>query len=220
MNFLQLCQAVRSECGEAGIGPTDVVSQTGVLGDIVRWVNQEYLALQGNGLVWKWLRKELTLTLSIGVRNYTPGVAPWNTPAEAAEIRAFDDRFCWLLNGTVRHPVRVFDTATFDRRFPTNTNTGIPAALCVREDGTVRLNVAPDQAYTIEAKILRAPQTLAASTDVPRMKAEYHDVLVMMATIRYATKRGDDTLLARTRDALRPRYTQLALTETEPIEFR
>ena len=50
MNFLSLCQRLRSEARIPGTGPSSVTGQTGELAKIVEWITTAYEDIQANHL--------------------------------------------------------------------------------------------------------------------------------------------------------------------------
>lgn len=72
MNFLQLCNRLRLECGVSGADLTSVASQTGEPGRLVAWVNSAWLDIQNTRTDWQWMRTTATFPTATGQPTYTP----------------------------------------------------------------------------------------------------------------------------------------------------
>jgi len=66
MDFLQLVQRTRRECGVAGSGPSTTASQTGELAKLVEWVQQSWVEIQEEQPDWGFLRNPVSFLTQYG----------------------------------------------------------------------------------------------------------------------------------------------------------
>ena len=59
MNYLQLCNRLRTNVGIVGVDMTSVTGQTGELQRVTQWVNEAWMDLQAMRQDWMWLRKSV-----------------------------------------------------------------------------------------------------------------------------------------------------------------
>lgn len=189
MNFLQLCQRVRSESGVSSGGPAAVEGQTGMLARLVTWVAEEWVSLQGRE-DWRFLWRRETPTL-------TPGLADYD--GAALGVPALGRIFA-------RKVYMVHPVTGARQRIGWCSPQGLPAQVAqagpprrfTRDpDGKLRFFPAPDLAYGLVLEHLRTPQVLSSNQDVPIIpRADLHAAIVWPALERYARHVGDGTLLA------------------------
>lgn len=72
MNFLQLVNRTRQNCGISSTDLTTVLSQTGENKRIINWVNESWLDIQAMRQDWLWLRKDFSFQTVAGQIAYTP----------------------------------------------------------------------------------------------------------------------------------------------------
>ena len=75
MNFLQLVQSLRQECGVSGSGPSSTVSQSGEAKRLVDWINAAWLEIQGLHDTWFFMRSTFSFQTVAGTGDYTPTAA-------------------------------------------------------------------------------------------------------------------------------------------------
>ena len=56
--FLELCQETRRLSGIQGTGPVDVTTAVGIELDIVNYVKNAWIDIQGHPKNWKWMRRD------------------------------------------------------------------------------------------------------------------------------------------------------------------
>ncbi len=72
MNFLQIVNRVRQNCGVASADLTTVIAQSGENQRIINWVNESWLDIQAMKQDWLWSRKEFAFPTVAGQTAYTP----------------------------------------------------------------------------------------------------------------------------------------------------
>ena len=195
MNFLEIGQKIRSQTG-LGSGPTTMVGQTGQLARVVEWADDSYTEIQNmHGGLWRWLRREFTLSTSASDSSYAFGDC---TDVDAGTaITRFKS---WRVHDYVDRP-RIYLTSsgvateTYLTYLPWDSfkliykigteQTGFPAHISVDPQNNLRLGPTPNAVYTITGDFYRSAQTLSENTDTPEMPADYHMLIVYHAMEHY-----------------------------------
>ncbi len=179
--FLQLCQDIARDSGSvSGVRPTTVVSQTGLLFQIVRWVNDAWLKIQNDRDHWEWMRSSWQGSAEVGSNMYSPtGLG-------------ITDHGRWLLDSPGYFPTTVFldDAANeglltfisyneWRTRYGRGLQTsGRPEFYSISPNGRLLVGPTPDDEYTFKGEYFTVPQSLSADSDVPAgLPARYHDVI-------------------------------------------
>ena len=211
MNFLQLCQRVRSESGVSSGGPAAVSGQTGMLARIVSWVADEWALMQGED-DWKFLWRRETPTLQVGLAAYD------GTALGVPTLGRIYARKLYLVHPTTSVKTRIgYKSPEWIQAHL--AQSGPPRWFTRDPDGTVRFFPTPDLAYGLVLEHLRAPQVLAENTEKPIVPEEHlHVALVWPALERYARHVGDSVLLANAIAAGRESKSRLADVHAPKID--
>lgn len=175
MNFLQLCQRLRQEAGEAGTGPVSVLNQVGRMAQLVSWVQQAWIDIQAVHPSWGFLWAQGSFSTAASTTTYTP----------AADFKTFyvdkdgDRVYC---NGT-RLIYVPFEEA---RAHMLLTTTGKPTHYTLLPTKQFRPFPNPDGVYAITFDYHTRPVTLAADSDTPAIHSELHMAIVHRAKIDHA----------------------------------
>jgi len=186
MNFLQLVQRLRQECGvSAGTtaaAPSTTVNQNGEMRRLVDWINAGWLDLQTRHDDWLWMRAGFTLPTVSGTHTYT---------AADASITDFRE---WSLDSLKVYTVSTTDeTELFYVSYEEFRScymlgqiaSGRPAYFTVTPDRSLRFYPTPDAAYTVYGDYQRMASEMSADTDIPSIPTEYHLAIVYRAMIKY-----------------------------------
>lgn len=77
MTFLELCQRLRAECQDLGVGPVAVTGQTGKMLGYVNAIQESWLKLQMGRNDWTWLQGATPTPLqTLKADNDEPFIAP------------------------------------------------------------------------------------------------------------------------------------------------
>ena len=192
MNFLQLCQRLRSEAGIAGVGPSTVINQSGELGRIVNHIQDAYEDIQNKHDDWSFLRNDFSFNCVIGTQNYAQStvanLSNWKKDSFRLYLTTINDEQ-WI---------RYMEWDLFrDSRLygPISTTTGRPIDFTVKPDKSLSVWPIPDNTYTIRGEYYRIPYVLSVDADVPIFD-RYHMAIVFNALMRYAAFVSDPTLYA------------------------
>lgn len=209
--YLQLCQALKRECGIAGptATPATVVGQTGVLEKVVNWVDASHRDIQLKSATWRWMRKPFTLATVPGTDAYAYGTCT-DVEATGAIARfsswwAQDTDFpftCYLPADGIGTQQRLIylPLARFNALYrfgPQQLLTGRPVHVSVDNSDRLLFGPNPDAIYTIGGEFQRGPQILTADSDTPDMPDRFQDLIVYYAMQRYAANAVAAEVLAR-----------------------
>jgi hypothetical protein len=199
MNFLALCQRLRSEAGVAGSGPAAVTGQTGELLRLVNWVKDAYRDIQDRRDDWEFLRLDFTFSASVvGGATYAKtsvsNLANWKHDQR--------DSFRCYLTATGENDEQWLTFEDWDkfratRLFGANrSNTGRPLYFSIKPNKSIVLWPAPDATYTIAGEYFRTAAEFSADADEPLFD-RHHMAIVYNALMRYAAYVGEPSLYAR-----------------------
>ena len=207
--YLQLCQNTARECGVAqgGTYPTAVTSQVGILNKITYWVKDSWLEIQGRPVDWRWMRVGFTLdtTASDGVYAYGDVTDILTTAAIARFSRwrvndPDDPAKCFLTSSGVgtQYWLSYLDWDYFKAIYRIGTQTeGPPAHISVDPQNNLVLGPVPDAIYTITGDYQRGFQELAADGDTPDMPAQWQNLIVYEAMMKYGMDQASPEITTR-----------------------
>jgi hypothetical protein len=192
--FLELAQKVASESGTVPARtttalPTTVVSQVGRLGRIVRWTNDAWRSIQNSRAQWRWMRGELSGTISSGTQRYLYSALGAGSPTRFAEwiVRGEDETrwSCYKTSTGVSDegPLNFLDWDTFYETQlrgtpPTNSR---PQFFSIDDTDRLVFSPTPDATYTVRGWYRKDVQELSANSDTPEMPARFHDLILWEA---------------------------------------
>lgn len=192
MNFLALCQTLRSECGLSGTGPATTAGQTGEMLRLVNWINAAYMDIQAAHQDWEFLRKSFTLaTLGSSGGSLKTSYAP------VADI-GLSDFGMWC-----KKTFRVYSTAagTNSETFLTDEDyeawrnvylfgaqrsvANRPFVVAIAPSKALCFGPHADTGYTVVGDYYMAPQPLVNDTDIPILPTQFHMMIVYRAMMFY-----------------------------------
>jgi len=74
MNYLQLCNRLRTAVGISGADMVSVTGQSGEARQVTQWINEAWMDLQATRQDWNWLRKSVAFPTVSNRVNYTPAM--------------------------------------------------------------------------------------------------------------------------------------------------
>jgi hypothetical protein len=167
MTFLELVQALHSEVGAAGAGPSTVVNQVKENARLVNWIKRADLRVQNKWINWKFLRAEFT------TNNVTSaGVATLSAPAI---LKTWDlDTFKILYPGDTEYSD--IDVVEYEetKGEVLTTSQGAPSRVIIMPDNSLKFDPVPDGVYTVQADFYMKPVALVNNTDISAIPEEYH----------------------------------------------
>jgi hypothetical protein len=201
MNFLQLAQSLRQECGVSGSGPSSTVSQTGEAKRLVDWINAAWLEIQGLHDTWHFMRDTFSFQTVAGTGDYTPTAAGlsdhryWfkdTLRTYKTALGLADEQ--WL----IEWEYQVFrNTYRFGLQ---TTQQGRPVVFAEKPmDKALMLGSVPDDVYTVVGEYQKKPTQLSGDTDTPEMPEHLHQVIVYKAMEYYGLFESAPEVLSRAR---------------------
>ena len=187
MTFLELCQRLRSEAGQAGSGPTTVVSQTYELLRTVNWIKTAYEDIQNLHAEWNFLRADLTFQTVASDNTYpiadisTTEYGEWNQESfrsyKTSSGVAGEQFMEWL------------DWPDFRDKYVIGSNRtleGNPRYIAQKPDTSLIVFPTPDAAYTINGEYFKRAQVMSVDADEPLIPTKFHMIIVWRALMFYA----------------------------------
>lgn len=200
MTFLQLCQMTHRYLGIGdqlpGTAPTTVVGQTGVLSEIVQWVQDAYAKVQREQPFWDFLIKSSTWQLStaaaitapatiVGIISDYSRLVPMTDNRGNRYILANDlflTRAAWPV-----YYEKYEDFRGYRDRAP--IPTGQPTVFTMEPDQSLHLYPTPDATYRFNFNYRRTLGTLAADADTPILPSQFHEAIAWRAVMLWAIQR-------------------------------
>jgi hypothetical protein len=224
-----LCQTVhkklRADKNLPGSAPTSTTSQTGLLGEIVTFVDDAYEAIQQLLETWNWRRLQGTFNTTASTRSYSTATIQSSLPTFDILLpmngQYGDQRYilCHLTSTGVGDQTPVFfrPYEVWRGYFDQGTRpTGKPTHFTFRPDGTLELDPTPDAIYTLTFDYRRTLHALAADGDEPIIPAKFQDAIVWGAILEYCATRDNVQDLERKAMKAYDEIMGIMRSESEP----
>lgn len=190
MNYLQLINRLRVECGVSGAA-TPLTSVTGLTGESYRlsqWINSAWMDVQTAKSDWEWMRNPVEFNSVTQQQFYTPAeagltdFANWKRDSFRASSVGQTYKDEQLLN--------YMDFTTFRNLYMygnMRTTYARPVVVTIDPDKKLGLGAIPDQPYVIVGEYYYAPTEFSAATDAPPsvFPDRYHMAIVYRAMMFY-----------------------------------
>ena len=187
MNYLQLVQRLRLECGIPGSGPTTVIGNTGEMSRLCTWINQAWTELQEYRPDWDWMRKDVSFNTIAGKNKYSP----------TTDI-LLSDFGQWKMDSFRIYPtsagissqilLQPYEYNGFRDSYllaTRQTTLARPIAISEAPDKSLVLGLVPDQEYTVTGEYFVTPVELVLDTDTPLIPIRFHMAIVYKAMMKY-----------------------------------
>lgn len=189
MNFLQLINRARQECGVTGPALTTV---TGLTGESLRfhdWINAAWVDVQTAHEDWQFMRQPLQFNTVGAQWQYTPaevGVgstfANWKRDSFRASSVGANYGDEQLLNFMEWNTFRnLYQYANMR-----NTQSRPVVVTIVPPSKNLGLGAIPNQPYVIVGEYYRKPTEFTTATEEPDLPARFHPMIVYRAMMFYA----------------------------------
>ena len=187
MNYLALCNSLKSKVGISGADLTAVSGLTGESARLASWINEAYLNIQMAESHWNWMRSPLSFQTVAGQGAYTPAqcgvtdLGDWKMDSFRRYITDTGVRSELFLTPISYDNYR--DTYLFGNlRLSYND----PRYIAQAPDRSLNLGMIPgDVGYTVVGEYYHAPVELTLATDTPAMPSQYHMIVVYRAMMMY-----------------------------------
>lgn len=204
MNFLQLVNTARVECGVSGPALATVQGLTSgsESSRMANWVNQAWMDVQTAKEDWQWLREPVQFNLVTQQQEYTPaqaGIASTfgNWKRDSFRCSSVGQNYAdeQLLN--------YMDYTTFRNLYQygnMRTTYARPVVVSIAPGGPQK-NLAfgsiPDQPYVITAEYYQKPVELVADADEPLIPTRFQMIIVYRAMMYYGGYEAAPEVFAR-----------------------
>jgi hypothetical protein len=187
VTFLELCQRLRREAGQAGSGPTTVVSQTYELKRTVDWVQTAYADIQNLHAEWNFLNATLTFQTVASDNNYpiadisATEYGEWNQESFRSyrtSTGVSGEQFMQWLGWPDFRDKYVIGT--------NRTQEGVPRYIAQKPDTSLIVFPTPDAIYTINGEYFKRAQVMSVDADEPLIPSKFHMIIVWRALMFYA----------------------------------
>lgn len=191
MNYLQLVNTARVECGVSG--PALATLQNLTAGSesarMASWVNQAWVDIQTAKEDWQWLREAVQFNTVTQQQTYTPtqaGVAStfgnWKRDSFRCSSVGQNYRDEQLLN--------YMDYTTFRNLYQygnmrTTYARPVVVSIVPGPDKSLGFGAIPDQPYVITGEYYKKPVDLSADADEPAIPARFQMAIVYRAMMYY-----------------------------------
>lgn len=188
MNFLQLVNRTRQECGASG-GSTPLGSAQNQLGESKRfadWVNAAWLDIQTSKDNWDWMREEFQFTLTPQKQTYTATEAGVGSSFGNWKVDSF--RLASQVDLVDEQLLNFLEYATFRNLYQygsMRTTYSRPVVMTVTPGKDLAFGAVPDLAYIAVGEYYRAPASMTSDTTPPDLPERFHMAVVYRAMMYY-----------------------------------
>lgn len=221
MNFLQLVNRARQECGVSGTDLITVAGQVGESGRFVTWVAQAWQDIQTAEETWNWMRAAFSFTTTNQQATYTAtqagitSFASWKADSCRCYVTASGVQSEMFLDDLPYETWR--DTYQYSSFRTTYTR---PLAVSVTPDQQLALGPTPDNTgYTIVGEYFTAPTVLALDADTPTMPERFQMAIVYRAMMSYGAFEVAPEVLMRGQEGYRRTMIALRLNQQPNAAF-
>ena len=225
MNYLQLVNRARRECGVSGAAnlttlqnPATVETQR-----FIDWVADAWNDIQISQTTWQFLRAKCEIATTAGQNVYTPAGANATYFATGATIPTSTiptfDSFVLSSFRCYRPAVGYGDEMLMNFLIwedfrnlylygNMRTTQQRPVAVTQAPDRSLVVGAVPDDVYNIVGEFYAHPQVLSADTDTPLMPDQFHMLVVYKTMEYYGAYESAPEVLAR---------AQAGISNLEPL---
>jgi hypothetical protein len=191
VNFLQLINRTRVECGVSGAS-TPLTSVTGLTGESARiasWVNTAWVDLQTLKEDWQWMREGFQFNTVTQQQIYTPaetgvGSTFGNWKRDSFRVSSVgqqykDEQLTNYMDWTTFRNLYIYSNMRF--------TYARPVVVSIDPDKNLAFGSVPDQPYVIVGEYYIKPTEFAAVTDAPpaTFPDRFHMLIVYRAMMYY-----------------------------------
>jgi hypothetical protein len=193
MNFLELVQRLHYEAGASGSAPSSVVGQTGLAGDLVRWVQNAYLDIQGLHNDWNFLRDEFSKSTEADKAAYSlsdlsmTDLRKWIVDDIRIYSDVSDETQLEYLPWNEFRPSYVIGSA--------RTDSNRPNLFSIKPDKSIIFAPVPNGVFTFNGEYWKLPTELSGD-DGAHLLSYNEMAIVWRACMYYAQDDGADDLYA------------------------
>lgn len=216
MNFVDLVENLRVECGVSGSPVVSVQNLSGELLRLKNWIGDAWQAIQLKHQDWTFLRSDFSFVTTANKQSYTP------TDVGIPTLDAYNQKSVWMYRNAAgladQMPLGRMEWEHFrDMYIRGVQNPMRPIAFTVNPDKSLWLGATPDDVYTVSGECWIEPVVMAADTDTPVMPAKFHKLVVLEAMKKYAGYEAANEVMSRAVTESARFWTQLELQQLPPV---
>lgn len=193
--FLELVNDLKVESSIAGAALATVVGQTGEHARLVKWTKDAYRDIsRKHRTTWKFLRSSFTLNTTASDQDYLVSEFTDSRASSAITRLLFTEwrtATFWIhltsAGVSTRRELPFMDYDCFQHRYLMRPPAAQqPQCFTVRpDDDAILLGPAPDAIYTVTGDYQKFLADLAANADEPIWDAQFHELIVWHAVVKY-----------------------------------
>lgn len=185
MNFVDLVEDLRVECGVSGSQIMSVQNLNGELGRLKKWIADAWDEIQTSREDWKFLRTNFTFNTVASTQSYTPAVA------NAPNFADWKQDSLWIYSVALglsdQQPLAKMEWDWFRDMYVRGPQTPQrPMCYTIDPDNALWFGSTPDGVYNITGEYWTTAIRLSADADIPAMPARFHRLIVYEAMKKYA----------------------------------
>lgn len=208
MDFLEICKRARRETRIPGEGPTTVLSQTGLLGDVVAAVQEAWLEIQLTHFEsWSFLREVREVELTPGTNEYALG-----------DLDIYDSARVVGVTDEKAKPLKEYPWGHFIRN--TIPGDAEPKTFSVSPSGILVFGDRPLDATKVRVEYIREMQTLNANTDVPAIADHHHRTILWKAVMDLAANESDSVIYQKAYEKFENGLSRMMGEYLPPVDIR
>ncbi|MDI6789399.1 MAG: hypothetical protein QME44_01730 [Thermodesulfobacteriota bacterium] len=178
MNYLELCQKARRECGIQGSGPTTVIGQVGILQKLVDWIADADEEICSRWFDWNFLWTSHSASTIAGIATYI----------KPADLGVWDPKSFYL----------DYTLATYSllseleyRHWRDSYRNGVktnarPSHFVRKPSGDIILEAPPDAIYTLTADYWKTITRISANASATLIPDRFQRVIIARAKMFFA----------------------------------
>lgn len=183
MTFLDLCKRLRREGGLSGTGPDAVTSTNSQDERVIGWVQEAWVDIQRMRPNWLFMNVIATFDTATGVRDYLA------SDKSITDLSLWDKESFYVRDTALteddQNALPYIDYRewrySYRQGMATRTNDR-PQMFTILPDNKLRMEPAPDKAYTLDFDYKRVAQNFAANGDTPtNLPDDFHMIIVWQA---------------------------------------
>jgi hypothetical protein len=198
MNFVELVDRLRVECGVSGSTLSSVQNLGGELNRLKTWIDAAWFELQVARTDWKFMRADVSFSITAGKQKYTP------TEAGVPLLKIWKQDSFWIEDISRglsdQQPLGEMQWEHFREMYVRGVQTAQrPMCYTVHPDKSLWFGPLPDTTYNMTGEAWLKPSHLVADDDTPVMPEDYHMVIVYEAMKKYAGFESANDVMTRAR---------------------
>lgn len=219
MNFVQLVESLRVECGVSGAPLTTIMSVGGELLRLRNWIIAAWNDIQTKHTDWNFLRANFQFNTTASKQSYS--LADAGVPT----LDTWNQESIWLYDPAIgisdERPLGRMSWEHFRRMYMMGSQIPAkPIAFTINPlDKSISFGSLPDSAYTIVGECWTEPVALFNDADTPAMPAKFHQLIVYEAMKKYAGYEAASEVMARAESEGKVLWNQLVIQQLPQVRI-